>query len=168
MICLKGVEFDDVLLTFLFTPPPNASFSLGFGEGAMIKLVLEAAATVSGAAIGILPVPNLLNDWDILLYFASDGGEANPRGRIFTFDDGDARYVEIFVEETGRMFLLSLWLIAVIADERVDLFRKLSFCSSSLRFASSAANWEVMISLTAGAITEPSGGAVCICITEEA
>jgi hypothetical protein len=117
LICLKGVELDDALLTFLFSPPPKASFSLGFGEGAMIKLVLEAAATVSGAAMGFPPVPNLLNDWGILLYFASDGGEANPRGRIFTFDDGDARYVEIFVEETGRMFLLSLWLIAVIADE---------------------------------------------------
>ena len=109
------------LLTVLFSPPPKASFNLGLGEGAIIKRVAEEAATVSGAAMGFPPVPNLLNDWGILVMFVSDGGEANPRGRSLAFDIGDARYEEILAGVTEPIILLllslSLNVIAVTDDD---------------------------------------------------
>jgi hypothetical protein len=60
------------------------------------------------------------------------------------------------------MFLLlslSLSDIAVTEEDLDGLCRKLSFCSISFRFESSAASCDAMISLAAGGITAPSAGA---------
>lgn len=133
-----------VVFTVFFSPPPSVSFSFGFGDGAMIKRVAEDAATVSGAAMGFPPVPSLLSDWGMLVRVVSDGGEANPRGRSLAFDIGDARYEEILAGVMGPIMFLrlsrSLSDKAVTDDDSDGLFRKLSFCSISLRFESSAAS----------------------------
>ena len=50
------------LFNIFFSPPPSVSFSFGFGDGAIINRVEEDAATVSGPAIGLPPVPSLLSD----------------------------------------------------------------------------------------------------------
>ena len=50
------------LFNVFFSPPPSVNFSFGFGDGAIINRVAEDAATVSGAAMGLPPVPSLLSD----------------------------------------------------------------------------------------------------------
>ena len=72
--------------TFVSEGASNNNFIFGFGLGFITRRVTEEAANESGAAIGFPPLPNLLNEGVVAF-----SGEANPRGRTFAFDLGDAR-----------------------------------------------------------------------------
>ena len=120
----------------------------------MTKRVADKTVILSGAGIGFPPFPSRLSEGVSVF-----SGEANPRGRIFAFDFGDALYVGYGVLSGNRA--------TISRSERVepvtvalsdDFFRKVSLLSNSLLLFSKAATCAASSSSFAGGMTAPTGG----------